>query len=119
MIGIGLFVCLFVCLFVYNVFNNRRTLLSLISIYYNKEVIEDPSYKYSPSGTYHPPPKSNYEDYIEYIKEFPLVQHPEIFGMHENVDISKDLLKTKTVSFILIYCLFVYLFIRLFVCLAV
>eukprot|EP00800_Vazella_pourtalesii_P007117 TRINITY_DN1940_c0_g2_i1.p1 TRINITY_DN1940_c0_g2~~TRINITY_DN1940_c0_g2_i1.p1 ORF type:complete len:619 (+),score=167.30 TRINITY_DN1940_c0_g2_i1:94-1857(+) len=75
---------------------DRRTLLSLISIYYNKEVIEDPSYKYSPSGTYHPPPRSNYEDYIEYIKEFPLVQHPEIFGMHENVDISKDLLKTKT-----------------------
>ena len=28
-------------------------------------------------------------------QNFPLVQHPEVFGLHENVDISKDLQQTK------------------------
>lgn len=29
------------------------------------------------------------------FQELPLSQHPEVFGMHENVDISKDLQQTK------------------------
>jgi dynein heavy chain len=32
---------------------------------------------------------------VEFIKQLPLTQHPEIFGMHENVDISKDLQATR------------------------
>ena len=29
------------------------------------------------------------------FQNLPLGQHPEVFGMHENVDISKDLQQTK------------------------
>lgn len=29
------------------------------------------------------------------FQELPTDQHPEVFGMHENVDISKDLQQTK------------------------
>jgi len=32
---------------------------------------------------------------VNYIKELPVEQPPEIFGMHDNVDISKELFETK------------------------
>ncbi|XP_041655296.1 dynein heavy chain 12, axonemal [Cheilinus undulatus] len=74
---------------------DRRLLMTILADFYNKDVIEKPRYPFSPSGEYHAPPKSVYEDYIEFIKGLPFTQHPEVFGMHENVDISKDLQQTK------------------------
>uniref|UniRef100_A0A4W6E1U6 Dynein axonemal heavy chain 12 n=1 Tax=Lates calcarifer TaxID=8187 RepID=A0A4W6E1U6_LATCA len=74
---------------------DRRLLMTILADFYNKDVIEKPRYPFSPSGEYFAPPKSIYEDYIEFIKELPFSQHPEVFGMHENVDISKDLQQTK------------------------
>ena len=32
---------------------------------------------------------------MEFIRNLPATQYPEAFGMHENVDISKDLSSTK------------------------
>ena len=35
--------------------------------------------------------------YVDFIKELPAVQLPEVFGMDDNVDISKELQETKIV----------------------
>ncbi|OCT58631.1 dynein heavy chain 12, axonemal [Xenopus laevis] len=75
---------------------DRRLLLTTLADFYNNDIIEKPRYAFSPSGNYQVPPKSSYEDYIEFIKKLPFSQHPEVFGLHENVDISKDLQQTKT-----------------------
>nr|XP_037859690.1 dynein heavy chain 12, axonemal isoform X4 [Chlorocebus sabaeus] len=75
---------------------DRRLLLTMLADFYNLSIVENPHYKFSPSGNYFAPPKGTYEDYIEFIKKLPFTQHPEIFGLHENVDISKDLQQTKT-----------------------
>ncbi|KAF7662821.1 hypothetical protein LDENG_00225550 [Lucifuga dentata] len=74
---------------------DRRLLMTMLADFYNTDVIEKPQYAFSPSGEYCAPPKSIYEEYIEFIKELPFSQHPEVYGMHENVDISKDLQQTK------------------------
>uniref|UniRef100_A0A8C5VFT1 Dynein axonemal heavy chain 12 n=1 Tax=Microcebus murinus TaxID=30608 RepID=A0A8C5VFT1_MICMU len=74
---------------------DRRLLLTMLADFYNLHIIENPHYKFSPSGNYFAPPKGTYDDYIEFIKKLPFTQHPEIFGLHENVDISKDLQQTK------------------------
>ncbi|XP_068180564.1 dynein axonemal heavy chain 12 [Antennarius striatus] len=74
---------------------DRRLLMTLLADFYNKDIIEKPRFPFSPSGDYYAPPKSTYDDYVNFIKELPLSQHPEVFGMHENVDISKDLQQTK------------------------
>lgn len=37
----------------------------------------------------------DYESYVEFIKELPMSQAPEVFGMDDNVDISKELQETK------------------------
>ncbi|XP_068166194.1 dynein axonemal heavy chain 12-like [Antennarius striatus] len=74
---------------------DRRLLLTMLADFYNKNTIETQCYSFSPSGDYYVPTESNYKDLIAFIKELPLNQHPEVFGMHENVDISKDLQQTK------------------------
>ncbi|XP_054464751.1 dynein axonemal heavy chain 12 [Anoplopoma fimbria] len=76
---------------------DRRLLMTILSDFYNQDIIEKPRYPFSPSGEYFAPPKSIYDDYVVFIKELPLSQHPEVFGMHENVDISKDLQQTKLI----------------------
>ncbi|NXG19392.1 DYH7 protein, partial [Grallaria varia] len=74
---------------------DRRLLLTMLDDFYNPDVIEQPHYAFSPSGNYYAPPKSTYEEYIEFIKKLPFSQQPEVFGLHENVDIAKDLRETK------------------------
>jgi dynein heavy chain len=73
---------------------DRRTLMSLLSIFYTPEILDD-DYKLSSSGEYIAPPKGSYEGYLQYIKSLPLIQTPEVFGMHENADITKDLGETN------------------------
>lgn len=74
---------------------DRRCLGTVLMDFYNPQVAEVSKHKLSPSGVYYVPPKGTYEEYVEFIKQLPSTQHPEIFGMHENVDISKDLQSTK------------------------
>uniref|UniRef100_A0A3P9PVX0 Dynein axonemal heavy chain 12 n=1 Tax=Poecilia reticulata TaxID=8081 RepID=A0A3P9PVX0_POERE len=74
---------------------DRRLLLTILADFYNKDIIETFRYPFSPSGEYFAPPKSSYDDYVLFIKNLPFSQNPEVFGMHENVDISKDLQQTK------------------------
>lgn len=74
---------------------DRRCLGTVLRDFYSPQVAEVPKHKLSPSGVYYVPPKGTYEEYVEFIKQLPLTQHPEIFGMHENVDISKDLQATR------------------------
>ena len=71
--------------------------MSILSNFYTSEIITDSRYKFSPSGQYYAPPKGSYEAYVDFIKELPAVQLPEVFGMDDNVDISKELQETKVV----------------------
>jgi len=74
---------------------DRRCLLTILSDFYNDQIVSDPKYKYSPSGNYYTPPKGSYEDVVEFIKALPAAQYPEVFGMHENVDISRELQEVR------------------------
>ncbi|KAJ3106842.1 Dynein heavy chain 7, axonemal [Phlyctochytrium planicorne] len=75
---------------------DRRTLMNILSTFYCNSIVEDPNYKFSPSGVYFAPPKGKYTDYLEFIKSLPLNQSPEIFGVHDNGDIAKQLADTKS-----------------------
>ncbi|CAM4521786.1 dynein axonemal heavy chain 3 [Lepidochelys kempii] len=68
---------------------DRRLLLSLLSIVYNKD-IEQEKYKLSPEDDYYIPPHGPYQSYIDYLRSLPITTHPEVFGLHENADITKD-----------------------------
>jgi len=69
---------------------DRRLLKSLLSIFYTEEIVTDDSYKFSPSGIYYAPAEGPYQSYIDYLRTLPLIPTPEVFGLHENADITKD-----------------------------
>lgn len=73
---------------------DRRTLMAILSTVYIEEILNE-DYKLSPSGIYYAPKKGTYDSYIKYIKSLPLIQSPEVFGMHDNADIAKDLNETN------------------------
>lgn len=70
---------------------DRRLLMSLLSSFICPEVISDESYKFSESGVYYSPwHKTDQADYIDYIKTITLNPRPEVYGLHDNADITKD-----------------------------
>eukprot|EP00795_Rhopilema_esculentum_P009610 gene9610-17369_t len=74
---------------------DRRLLLSILSIFVCDDIVNNDDYRFSPSGTYHAPAKGAYDSYLEYIRNLPLNPHPEVFGLHENADITKDQKETQ------------------------
>ncbi|XP_062999548.1 dynein axonemal heavy chain 3 [Elgaria multicarinata webbii] len=69
---------------------DRRLLLSLLSIVYCKDIEVQECYKLSPGGEYYIPPNGTYQSYIDYLRSLPISTHPEVFGLHDNADITKD-----------------------------
>ncbi|RZF36882.1 hypothetical protein LSTR_LSTR004570 [Laodelphax striatellus] len=75
---------------------DRRLLNSLLSTFYNPDVLSVEKYTFSQSGTYYMPDDTGYSSCIDYIKSLPLYSLPEVFGLHENADITKDNKETQT-----------------------
>jgi dynein heavy chain len=50
--------------------------------------------RFSPSGIYYAPPEGTLKSYRDYIKTLPFTEGPEIFGLHDNANISCALTET-------------------------
>ncbi|KAF9412146.1 hypothetical protein HW555_009276, partial [Spodoptera exigua] len=78
---------------------DRRLIMSLLSIFYNDQVTTVPDYSFSPSGDYRMPPSMDYNSVLEHIRALPMIAKPEVFGLHENADITKDNKETAALLF--------------------
>ena len=77
---------------------DRRLLMSLLSTFICREIVMDESYKFTESGIYFAPTDSeNINGYLDYVKTLPLNARPEVFGLHDNADITKDNQETNLV----------------------
>ena len=68
---------------------DRRTIKILLLDYYNEMMIEKENHRLSESGTYYVPDDGQRQDYIQFVKDnIPLVDKTEIFGLHDNAEIT-------------------------------
>jgi len=74
---------------------DRRCLMATLMNSYDRPVVEETKYKFSSEPNYHIPPSDGYESVTTFLKELPVLQPPTLFGMHDNVDISKEMLQTN------------------------
>jgi len=75
--------------------NDFFLLNAILQDFVNPKIVNENNFKLSPSGNYYVPNLETHEEYVEFIKKFPLGQQPEVFGMHENCDITRELKETR------------------------
>ncbi|XP_050953838.1 dynein axonemal heavy chain 3 [Labeo rohita] len=69
---------------------DRRLLMSLLSIFYSWELIEQDQYCVCEGDFYYVPSHGPYQSYVDYIRNLPITAEPEVFGLHSNANITKD-----------------------------
>ncbi|XP_032686024.1 dynein heavy chain 7, axonemal-like isoform X4 [Odontomachus brunneus] len=75
---------------------DRRTLNTILAKFYCLELLEDKLYYFDETSTiYYCPIVREYETYLSYTKNLPIITAPSVFGMHENADIFKDQQETE------------------------
>lgn len=60
------------------------------------EVIAQKKHLFDPSGIYYVPEVSDHDEFLEYIRSFPMATAPSVFGMNDNADIIKDQQETTS-----------------------
>jgi dynein heavy chain len=73
---------------------DRRCILNIISDFYCPGIIED-GYKFSTSGLYYAPENGDLASYLAYIRQLPFSEGPELFGLHDNADITTAITETQ------------------------
>ena len=68
---------------------DRICLMAVLRRFYSPDMLTE-GHNITPSGAYVVPPDGDMEAYITVIEEMPLVAPPEIFGLHDNANITKD-----------------------------
>jgi dynein heavy chain len=66
---------------------DKRLCRNILINYMNPKAIVD-HYKYSKSGLYKVIPAGKHADYVNYLQSLPLNTLPEVFGLHDNAEIS-------------------------------
>jgi len=66
---------------------DRRTIRTILDDFMHPTVV-DTGHPFSPSGRYISNDFKTQAEYIDYIEKFPLSVDPEVFGMHQNADIT-------------------------------
>jgi len=74
--------------------NDRVTITTILDLFFQPH-IHEPNYALSLSGDYRVPPSGPVAGYLEYIEGLPVQCSPEVFGMHDNADITKDMKETQ------------------------
>eukprot|EP00930_Biecheleria_cincta_P042962 TRINITY_DN29559_c0_g2_i1.p1 TRINITY_DN29559_c0_g2~~TRINITY_DN29559_c0_g2_i1.p1 ORF type:complete len:4097 (+),score=999.81 TRINITY_DN29559_c0_g2_i1:1152-12293(+) len=70
--------------------NDRKCLIAVLEKYVTPNIL-DPDYKFSKSGLYACPKESEsigVEGWRKHVAQFPLQEQPELFGMHDNANIT-------------------------------
>lgn len=71
---------------------DQRCLSTILKLFFSPPTLEE-EYTYSKSGKYFCPRAEKLEVYREYIETLPVIEDPEVFGMHENANIAFEVIQ--------------------------
>uniref|UniRef100_A0A667W9Y7 Dynein axonemal heavy chain 6 n=1 Tax=Myripristis murdjan TaxID=586833 RepID=A0A667W9Y7_9TELE len=66
---------------------DQRCLRTILKSFFSPQTLEC-GYTYSTSGIYYAPETDSLEQYKKYIEALPIMDDPEVFGMHENANLA-------------------------------
>jgi len=66
---------------------DSRCIMTILEKFCNPKCLEE-GYKFSPSGIYYAPADGKIDVYRDYVDTLPMNDQPEIFGLHENANIT-------------------------------
>ncbi|XP_055022499.1 LOW QUALITY PROTEIN: dynein axonemal heavy chain 6-like [Boleophthalmus pectinirostris] len=66
---------------------DQRCLRTILKGFFSPPSLS-PGYTYSSSGIYYAPESSHLKDFRDYIESLPIIDDPEVFGMHENANLA-------------------------------
>ena len=66
---------------------DQRCLRTILKRFFKPETLTE-GYKFSDSGTYYAPILDTLVEYRDYIENLPIIDNPEIFGMHDSANIA-------------------------------
>ncbi|TRY65354.1 hypothetical protein DNTS_005929 [Danionella cerebrum] len=66
---------------------DQRCLRTILKSFFSPATLEE-AYTYSKSGIYFAPDSDRLIEYKQYIDDLPLIDDPEVFGMHENANLA-------------------------------
>jgi dynein heavy chain len=67
---------------------DQRLIKTILESYICPDVLHYEEYKFSKSGTYFVPPPGDKDHYLKYIETLPNITGPEVFGLHDNAEIT-------------------------------
>jgi len=68
---------------------DKRLIQFILKTYCCRDLIEQADeYKFSSSGMYFCPTSEDHQGFVDYIKTLPLIPAPEVFGLHDNANIT-------------------------------
>lgn len=73
---------------------DRRLIKVILKDFYTDDILDD-TYRFSPSGIYYAPPEGPLDNYKDFIRDLPLNDTAEIFGLHSNAEISSAINETN------------------------
>ncbi|XP_041838798.1 dynein heavy chain 6, axonemal [Melanotaenia boesemani] len=74
---------------------DQRCLRTNLKSLFSPETLQ-PGYTYSSSGIYYSPDTDELDQYKQYIEGLPIIDDPEVFGMHENASLAFQRQETMT-----------------------
>ena len=76
---------------------DRRCIRCILRQYYTEALVETDTYKFSKSGVYYAPACSDVGGVMEYVRGLPASDDPEVFGMHDNANVTFQLQETRKI----------------------
>lgn len=76
---------------------DRRSIVTILADYVNPEVVHNSSYRFAADDCFIVPSKTEHHEILKYVDDsYPSLAAPEVYGLHANSGITRDLNTSKT-----------------------